>query len=101
MVERLSTGPRSASQLAAGFTITLAAVLQHLRVLEDGGLVRTHKEGRVRVCAVNPAALRSVEDWIAARRTAWERNLDRLGAVLVDTGPGDGTGDDTTEGARR
>ena len=84
MVEKLSTGPRSASDLAVGFTITLAAVLQHLRVLEDSGLVRTRKEGRVRVCSVDPAALRSVEDWIAARRTTWERNLDRLGAVLAE-----------------
>ena len=85
MVERLSTGPRSASELAVGFTITLAAVLQHLRVLEDSGLVRTRKQGRVRMCAVDAAALRSVEDWIAARPTTWERNLDRLGALLAET----------------
>ena len=85
MLDRLTAGPRSASELAVGFTITLAAVLQHLRVLEAGGLVHTHKEGRVRMCSVDPAALRSAEEWIAARRTAWERRLDRLGALLADT----------------
>jgi DNA-binding transcriptional ArsR family regulator len=84
MLDRLTAGPRSASDLAVGFTITLAAVLQHLRVLEASGLVHTKKEGRVRMCSVDPAALRSVEDWIAARRTAWERRLDRLGALLTD-----------------
>ena len=85
MLDRLTAGPRSASELAVGFTITLAAVLQHLRVLEAGGLVHTHKEGRVRMCSVDPAALRSAEEWIATRRTAWERRLDRLGALLADT----------------
>ena len=84
MLDRLTAGPRSASDLAVGFTITLAAVLQHLRVLEASGLVHTKKEGRVRMCSVDPAALRSVEDWIAARRTAWERRLDRLGTLLAD-----------------
>jgi DNA-binding transcriptional ArsR family regulator len=84
MLERLTAGPRSASDLAVGFTITLAAVLQHLRVLETSGLVQTQKEGRVRMCSVDPAALRSVEDWIAARRTAWEHRLDRLGSLLTD-----------------
>jgi DNA-binding transcriptional ArsR family regulator len=89
MLDRLTAGPRSASDLAAGFTITLAAVLQHLRVLETGGLVHTHKEGRVRMCSVDPAALRSTEEWIAARRTAWERRFDRLGALLAEPTQGD------------
>jgi DNA-binding transcriptional ArsR family regulator len=63
--------------------MTLAAVIQHLQVLEASGLVRSQKVGRVRTCTVNPAPLRSAEQWIAERRTAWERRLDRLGDFLA------------------
>lgn len=84
IVDRLTGGPASVSDLAVPFVMTLAAVLQHLRVLETAGLVVTRKEGRVRMCRIDPAALRSVEDWIADRRLGWERKLDRLGAVLTD-----------------
>jgi DNA-binding transcriptional ArsR family regulator len=84
MVERLSRGPASVSELAQPLTMSLSAVIQHLQVLEGSGLVRSHKAGRVRTCRVEPAALRMVETWIAGRRAAWERRLDRLGAYLAD-----------------
>lgn len=84
MVDRMTQGPASASELARPFEMTLAAVLQHLKVLEDSSLVRTRKEGRVRMCRIEPAALRGAEDWIAERRTSWERRLDRLGSLLED-----------------
>jgi len=82
MVDRMTRGPASVSDLARPFAMTLAAVMQHLRVLEQSGLVHTQKEGRVRTCRIDPAALRSAEDWIAERRTTWESRLDRLGALL-------------------
>ncbi len=82
MVDRMTRGPASVSDLARPFAMTLAAVMQHLRVLEQSGLVRTQKQGRVRTCRLDPAALRSAEDWIAERRTTWESRLDRLGALL-------------------
>lgn len=82
LVERMTTGPASASELARPFDMTLAAVLQHLKVLEDSGLVHTRKEGRVRMCRVEPDALRGAEAWIAERRSTWERRLDRLGELF-------------------
>ena len=82
MMERLSQGPASVSELARPLDMSLAAVLQHVQVLEASGLVRSQKTGRTRTCSINSAALRSAEQWIAARRALWERRLDRLGAVL-------------------
>ena len=84
MVERLSRGPASVSELAQPLDITLAAVVQHLQVLEASGLVRSEKVGRVRTCRIEPAALRRAEQWIAERRTTWERRLDRLGDYLAE-----------------
>ena len=83
MVERLCRGPASVSELAAPLAMSLPAVVQHLKVLEASGLVRSQKSGRVRTCAIEPAALRAAERWIHERRTLWERRLDRLGDVLA------------------
>jgi DNA-binding transcriptional ArsR family regulator len=85
MVERLSRGgPSSVSALARPLAMSLPAVMQHLRVLEASGLVRSEKVGRVRTCRIEPAALRSVERWVAGRRASWERRLDRLGDYLAE-----------------
>jgi DNA-binding transcriptional ArsR family regulator len=84
IVEKLSYGPASVSSLASPLEITLAAVVQHLQVLEDSGLVRTQKVGRVRTCRMEPAGLSVVERWIANRRSMWERRLDRLGDLLAE-----------------
>ena len=86
MVERLSRGPASVSELGRPLSMSLAAVVQHVQVLEASGLVRSQKIGRTRTCSINPAALRSAEAWIAERRSLWERRLDRLGDYLLDTG---------------
>jgi DNA-binding transcriptional ArsR family regulator len=83
MVERLSRGPASVSELAQPLTMSLSAVVQHLEVLEKSGLVRSRKMGRVRTCRIEPVALRTAEQWIARRRSVWERRLDRLGAYLA------------------
>lgn len=82
MVERLTHGPASVSELARPLAMSMPAVLQHLGVLEAGGLVRTAKAGRVRVCRIEPAALSVAERWIGARRAEWEQRLDRLGDYL-------------------
>jgi DNA-binding transcriptional ArsR family regulator len=84
MVERLSGGPASVSELARPLDMTLAAVVQHLQVLEASGLVRSEKVGRVRTCSIEPAALAPVEHWISERRSAWERRLDHLGDFLAE-----------------
>jgi DNA-binding transcriptional ArsR family regulator len=84
LVERLSHGPASVSELAQPLPMSLPAVVQHLQVLQASGLVRSEKVGRVRTCRIEPAALRRVERWIAARRSAWERRLDRLGDYLAE-----------------
>jgi DNA-binding transcriptional ArsR family regulator len=83
MVERLSRGPAPVSELARPLPMSLPAALQHLGVLEDAGLVRSEKRGRVRMCATEPGALSLAEQWINARRLEWEHRLDRLGHYLA------------------
>jgi DNA-binding transcriptional ArsR family regulator len=83
MVERLSRGPASVSELAMPLAMSLPAVIQHLHVLEASGLVRSEKAGRVRTCRIQPAVLRTAERWIADRRASWEARLDRLGEYLA------------------
>jgi DNA-binding transcriptional ArsR family regulator len=84
MIERLSRGPASVSELAQPLSMSLSAVVQHLQVLEASGIVRSEKAGRVRTCRIEPTALRMAEDWIAGRRATWERRLDRLGDYLAE-----------------
>jgi DNA-binding transcriptional ArsR family regulator len=84
LVEQLSQGPASVSDLAKPLDITLAAVVQHLQVLERSGVVRTQKVGRVRICRIEPAGLSVAAEWIAERRSLWERRLDRLGEILAE-----------------
>jgi len=84
IVEKLSAGAISVSSLAKPLDITLAAVVQHLQVLERSGLVRTTKIGRVRTCSIEPKGLSIAERWIEERRSLWERRLDRLRAVLAE-----------------
>jgi len=84
IVERLSQGPISVSRLAEPLDVTLAAVVQHLQVLEESGLVQTEKVGRVRTCSLEPGGLSVAEKWIGDRRSMWERRLDRLGDLLAE-----------------
>ncbi len=84
IVERLSRGPASVSELARPLPMSLPAVVQHLQALETSGLVRSEKVGCVRTCRIERAALRPVEQWISARRSSWERRFDRLGDYLVE-----------------
>lgn len=82
MVARLSQGPATVGELAKPLPMSLPAVLQHLKVLEAGGLVRSRKQGRTRVCELEPAALDAAGDWIATRRAFWKEALNRLGTHL-------------------
>jgi DNA-binding transcriptional ArsR family regulator len=82
MVERLSRGPASVSELAQPLAMSLPAVMQHLQVLETSGLVRSEKVGRVRTCRIEPVQLRTAEQWINERQSGWERRLDHLGDYL-------------------
>lgn len=84
MVERLSRGPATVSELARPLAMSLPAVVQHLQVLEASGLVRSEKVGRVRTCRIESPALGTAERWITERRTDWERRLDRLGDHLAE-----------------
>src|SRR3990170_6019793 len=84
IVERLSRGPATVSELAQPLPMSLPAVVQHLQVLQVSGLVSSEKVGRVRTCRIEPAALRPVERWIGARRSSLERSLDRLGDYLAE-----------------
>src|SRR6202789_1723138 len=82
MVERLTWGPASVSELAEPLAMSLAAVLQHVQVLESCGLVKTEKVGRTRTCRIDSAAMTASEQWITERRGTWETRLDRLGDLL-------------------
>jgi len=88
MLERLSSVPvsmaMSVSRLAEPFKMSLAAVVQHLQILEDAGLVKTEKTGRVRSCRVESAGLDLAVQWLKARRPEWERKLDRLSELLEE-----------------
>lgn len=84
MLDRLTQRPHSVSALAEPLGITLTAVAQHLQLLEECGLVRTEKLGRVRTCRIEPKGFDALEDWIADHRTIWERRLNSLGALLED-----------------
>lgn len=87
LVEQLSGGPATVSQLAEPLPISMPAVLQHLKVLEDGGLIRSEKVGRVRTCHLELTMLNSAQTWIEARRQMWLRRLDRLDALLATLPP--------------
>lgn len=82
IIEELSKKEASVSELAKPFKMSMAAVVQHIQILEESGLIRTQKSGRVRTCRIEPRSLEVIEGWLSQRRRFWERNLDRLGEFL-------------------
>ena len=84
IVERLSEGPISVSQLTLPLNMTMAAVVQHIQVLEESGLVHTEKLGRVRTCRIQPSGFTLAEQWIRDRRAVWEKRFDRLEEFLKE-----------------
>ena len=84
VVQRLSDGPASVSELARPFAMALPSFTQHLGVLEQAGLIVSHREGRSRICALNTRAMREAEDWLASHRRQWEERFDRLEVHLAN-----------------
>jgi DNA-binding transcriptional ArsR family regulator len=84
IIDQLSRGQASVSDIARPLDMSLAAVVQHIQLLEESGVIRTQKIGRVRTCRIEPQALGQVEQWVAERRAMWEQHFDRLGALLEE-----------------
>jgi DNA-binding transcriptional ArsR family regulator len=82
IVSRLCEGPRSVTELSEPFGMALPSLLKHVRVLEESGLITTHKDGRVRTCRIEPDALHATEAWIRQHIEVWKRRLDRLEAHI-------------------
>lgn len=83
VLERLNAGPASVSDLAAPYRMALPSFVEHLKMLEGAGLVRSQKAGRVRTYELVPEQLLVVDDWLRRQRTMWEGRLDRLDAYLL------------------
>ena len=82
VVAKLATGPASVMDLAAPFEMGLPSFLKHIKVLEDSGLIRSEKTGRVRTCCIIPKRLAATEDWLSGQRAIWEGRADRLAAYV-------------------
>jgi DNA-binding transcriptional ArsR family regulator len=80
--ERLQRGPATVKSLAEPFDMALPSFLQHIRVLEDGGLVRSHKRGRVRTVKAVPTPIKSISAWLDRQRDIWNQRLDQLDSHL-------------------
>jgi DNA-binding transcriptional ArsR family regulator len=87
VLQRLGRGAAPVSELARPFDMALPSFLQHLKVLEGTGLVRSHKSGRVRTYRISPEPLRAAEGWMAEQRALWERRLDSLDRYLEELAP--------------
>ena len=85
VVERLVAGPATVSDLAAPHDIALPTFMRHLRVLQDSGLVRSIKKGRVRTCMIEPAPLVELQGWLEWQRRIWDNRIDKLAALADDT----------------
>ena len=83
VLSRLSRGPASVSEMARQFRMALPSFVQHLSVLERGGLVRSRKSGRIRTYQISPEPLRAAERWLEAQRAHWSRRLDQLDEYLL------------------
>lgn len=83
VLERLSRSPASVSELAAPFNIALPSFVQHMGILEECGLVQSHKTGRVRTYEIIPKRLKLAEDWMVRQRALWEKRLDQLDTYLI------------------
>lgn len=83
LVERLAKGPAAVSELAEPFDMALPSLMQHLSILERGGLVTSEKQGRVRTYQLTPGALHGAEHWLSRQRARWDTRLDQLDQLLL------------------
>ncbi len=84
VLARLGGGPASISDLARPFDMALPSFMKHIHFLEGSGLIRTHKQGRVRTCAIEKAQFAAVENWLSAQRALWEGRADRLEKFVTE-----------------
>lgn len=84
VLQRLAKGPASVSVLAEPFAMAMPSLVQHLKVLEECGLVHSEKKGRVRTYHLIPQRLKQAEEWLARQRSLWEQRLDRLDEYLLN-----------------
>lgn len=84
IVARLARGPASVSELAKPFRMSLPSIVQHLKVLEESGLVKSTKVGRIRTCRIEPKRLDGAQSWLGRQRALWDARFDRLDAVLME-----------------
>ncbi|WP_210603477.1 ArsR/SmtB family transcription factor [Brevibacterium oceani] len=84
VVDRLGRGPASVGELAEPLAISLPSFMKHVRTLENCGLIRTKKTGRVRTCVLNRDRLRLLDSWLADQRRMWEESTDRLEHFVID-----------------
>jgi DNA-binding transcriptional ArsR family regulator len=87
ILERLAHGPASVSELARPYRSSLAAIHQHIQVLENSGLIVTEKVGRTRTCHIDNEAVGRLEQWLGERRQLWEARFDRLESLLEGPDP--------------
>lgn len=85
VIRRLGGGPASVGSLASEFPMALPSFLKHVRMLEENGLIRTVKAGRVRTCTLNHASLALVDDWLAEQRRIWQDRTDRLDQFVTSS----------------
>lgn len=83
VLERLSMGPSSVTDLASSYNMALPSFVGHLKLLEDSGLVKSRKTGRVRICELAPDQIKVAEDWLGHQRAIWERRFDQLDSYLL------------------
>jgi DNA-binding transcriptional ArsR family regulator len=84
VIGRLGQGPASVTDLAEPFDMALPSFMKHIRFLEESGLIRTEKHGRVRTCAIEKKRLRMVDGWLARQRAIWEGRTDRLEKFVTE-----------------
>ena len=84
MVERLSAGPASVKQLAVPIGVRMPSAVKHLKVLEEGGIVKSQKTGRTRTFTIEVDAMRAIGGWARTREAEWNRAFDRLAAAMAE-----------------
>jgi len=84
ILERLTQGPATVTDLARPFDMALPSFMAHLRKMETGGLIESEKDGRVRTCHLVPGALEPARSWLDAQRAEWEARLDRMDDYLLN-----------------
>ena len=78
VIQRLMHGPATVSELSEPFAIGLPTLMKHIKVLENTGLIRSTKNGRIRTCRIEPTQLAAAERWLSEQRALWESRTDRL-----------------------